>query len=256
MHSTDDGGQPQPAAAGDAVVLGSSSSAIGRTPLPVLTGSPCRCWRPRASTPGRASRRAGPRSARRLAVRGVRGEQRPLGRLLERRGRRRGRSARASNQDTSSLSSSKIGSPAWVGWSTGSRRRLRHGWGFLRLPGRPSRASGARDPEPRAPGRARVARAGAAGSRDRGRRCAVRPPPPRPPYRSSHRRTPAAPRRRHGPWPGRRVGARLITWSHSVSSGRGTPARTWRGRSTRPPSCGATGTAERETPGQRAVSRK
>ena len=45
----------------------------------------------------------------------------------------------------------------------------------------------------------------------------------------------------------------LSTASHSVSSTRGTPARTCRGRSTRPCACGAGLTTDGAAPGQRAV---
>ena len=46
----------------------------------------------------------------------------------------------------------------------------------------------------------------------------------------------------------------LRTASQRASSTRGTPARTWRGRSTRPWVCGAVRTAEGATPGQVPVS--
>ena len=132
--------------------------------------------------------------------------------------------------------------------ASGSRLGLARGRRAGRLA-----ASGARVRSPAAPGRARVGRASSGGHGTGAAVAASADRPPRPPTyaaeaptnsRSSSQTSRAVARLA--------VGARLITWSHSVSSGRGMPARTWRGRSTCPWSSGAAGTSDREMPGQRA----
>ena len=249
--------QARPGAAAGARLPGPVLRAVRRHPAPACpsagpgSGGPARRPRARART---AAARVAPRTAA-VAAAGCSGAPRT------RRPRR--------------SSSSKIGSPAWVGWSSGaagfagtpSTGVATASWSARSAFGCDSGSGFGGGGVGGGGGGAGGAGSGTDGTEGSGRRCRARGSPG----------PAAADRRRVGAWQARDRAAcmpvgsptnsrRLAAIPRAVpssdapaaggaprrtasSSGRGTPARTWRGRSTRPSCAVRDGTAERETPG-------